>query len=687
MKNNKNNLNAMIFGLVISAFMYKIFFALSPYIWSKNLIVDPMVIAPELRRWYAMERDGWEGPTLYVMSLLVLTTSVIYSSFGISKVINLFSNCVTKFLVTKIELLEGIENIQKNKLQLFSILRLLFITLIFIFVYKIGYKLPLRLVAEGTMKYSVILFMIIALVSKLHTINKNYFLILLCIVLIPICFLSTSPTIDQMNYHYVYFPALKILKGYSLDNIYIQYDLLLSLFVLPIIYFKKNPAYLEIIAQASTYIYFTSIFLVSQKLLKCKNLIVPFILSIVLLRIYGSYYDSTQAIQITPLRLDWWLVPFFLSFRYRLSHWSVGLSLGVLALLHKNFGFIYTLAYIQVVLLIFLEEYVSTIYSKKKSFKKQFLELIDIAIPFIKPIMLIVLFYIATYITYGGVGLNDTAKIYQQIGFGFDRITQVSFYWYIPAIMSFVIITLIQLKNKISRNYFTSVFFLATIAIGNSLYFLGRSHESNLTWISGSILLLFFIGFDLAILQFSNSGELSKKSIFTKKHYFSFYHALSWVFLISIIYTFETNFIKRSKYQLGRVQKGTMFTPAPSLSDIKDYKKFDVWLKVVTRSSQKVFFMIPRTDFLGYYWGDYDPIAYFSPYEAWVYSKNLEFFLQNLLDTNYYIVTNEHTLRTTLDTLKYNSVIKNSVSNVGHFTILYNDPNKETNKDTKIENR
>ena len=63
-------------------------------------------------------------------------------------------------------------------------------------------------------------------------------------------------------------------------------------------------------------------------------------------------------------------------------------------------------------------------------------------------------------------------------------------------------------------------------------------------------------------------------------------------------------------------------------------KKKLIYLKIITKGSDKVYFLDYDRDFLYYYYGGYKPQGYYSPCAGWIFSKDLKQFVQNLIQQN-----------------------------------------------------
>src|SRR6185369_1445211 len=129
-----------------------------------------------------------------------------------------------------------------------------------------------------------------------------------------------------------------------------------------------------------------------------------------------------------------------------------------------------------------------------------------------KPLAIILCSFAAAYFLFRNSEYPNYSGYYQKIGIGFTKIAANSFYWYVPAMISMVTILLFRLRTTVSSTYLTSGFLLTYCAIGNSIYFFGRSHEHNILNIAIVLLFLLFFMLDL-ISRLLNEGTGDSKPI------------------------------------------------------------------------------------------------------------------------------------------------------------------------------
>jgi hypothetical protein len=611
--NRASILPIIFYSILLVLISHEIFFLAAPYIWAHNIIIDPALISPPLRQWYVQPRDGIETPVVYVLMLVMVYFSIIIHKY--------LYNIGAGKIVLSIALMVNFSKLTANYLYKVNSAKTIFflaLAILSIFFFKrVDFLPPFSAVSAQSRAICMGAVAVLTLFSILFNINKRLCFVGFAIVLLPICFLSYEANIE--NYEYILDPSLKLLDGFSLSEIYFQYDLFMSLLAIPLLALKSDPEYLKIVAQLSLYLYFMFLVFFLNKFFKNKLLVIPFICTVIAIRIYSPFYDPTRILQITPLRLDLWIIPLFFAYRSGLFSWKVGLSLGALTILHRNFGLIYSLAYVQTIVGLLIIEFIdSSTAGSTGSFKGIAMKYVRLSA---KPLIIIFISFVIASIAFGSVGMSDAAKIYQEFGIGFDRIAQNSFFWQVFVLVIFCTLLLFKIRSLFSTLYFQTSIFIVFLCIGNLIYFLGRSHESNLTWISGAMFLLAFICIDLLVSYYENVSYF-KRAIVAISPYLLF---------IACVYFYSQPITDRIHIQYNQLVTGKRLKLAPT-----DYHIGE--LQLATKNSSKVY-VLGGQDFWIYYYGNYKPIAYLTPYPSWVYLTEQVKYMQNLLDDGYYLVS------------------------------------------------
>ncbi|MCX5726369.1 MAG: hypothetical protein NT030_04180, partial [Candidatus Saganbacteria bacterium] len=203
---------------------------------------------------------------------------------------------------------------------------------------------------------------------------------------------------------------------------------------------------------------------------------------------------------------------------------------------------------------------------------------------------------------------------------GFLTITKGSFYWYVPIMLSLIVILILKNRRLLSERYFTTALFLIILTIGNSFYFFGRSHENNLINIAANLLFCLFLLFDMLDFELKRNASLRIGKLFVP--------AVAIVFILTCAYYYSGRAMEKAQSQYNYLMKW-QFTEAAPVPNMQPIQR-------ITRSSPKVIFL-SAYDFGYYYYGGYVPQGYFLAY-AWVIKKDLINFLNDQLNAGYYVI-------------------------------------------------
>lgn len=474
-KNLKNDLGYYHHLFIVTAFLFmsgaitfffkKLYYKIFPWVLSKNVIFPEGTITPWIQSW-AFERDGIEIYVLYIFMFLI-----IGSVFSLGSVI-------FKFRTHKVLL--GL---------IFSVALLLSSMLYLGGKFSappsvIGTAANLRLV------YSLFFgALLVAILYWLKKISSSVETFLTIMILLPFCFVATEP-IAISNYVYIFSPAQKMLEGFKISEIYFQYDFFVT--ALAALWMKLGLALVkfQILGQAANFVAILGVYLISKKLFRQRILSCLLVIALIVFRIASAPWDPVFVFQITPLRLDLWLIPFTILLYRGPRDWLITLSLGVLILIHGSFGLIYTVGYIQLVGTLILLSIGNLGF---KPFLEKYFNLNEMIA--IATRLSFLLLCVAVSRTVFADNIVATSW-YQKIGIGFIPIAQKSFFWFLPIVFSGLVVLLVTMRNVLSFRYIASGFALLYFTLGNCIYFFGRSHEMNLFSIAIPLIFLFFYTLD-----------------------------------------------------------------------------------------------------------------------------------------------------------------------------------------------
>jgi hypothetical protein len=322
--------------------------------------------------------------------------------------------------------------------------------------------------------------------------RKGAFLVFAA-VLLPVCFLAANLP-SHSDLACILTPALRLRLGTPPAQIYFQYDYLPSLLAVGWHSLGGDPLSFIFCSQVSYYLLLLGGFLLARKMFADPRLAGLLLVFLCVVRIYAVSSDASALPQVTPLRLDLWLPLLALAWRFGLRHWSVGLAAALILFFSRSFGVLYLGAYPLAIACAFLTYRVTA--SQPPPLRK---DLAALARQLTPAAFFIGAALLALHLVFGAV-VSDAMIIYRRLGVGMLRISPTSFYWWIMPMLAAVVWLGFSLREDIGETKFQAALFLVALALANSIYFFGRSHEHNLINISPSLLFCAFLGLDLAIL-------------------------------------------------------------------------------------------------------------------------------------------------------------------------------------------
>jgi hypothetical protein len=324
-------------------------------------------------------------------------------------------------------------------------------------------------------------------------VRKRGFYIVLAVALAPVCFLAVGlPSHSDLSC--ILAPALRLRLGFSPSQVYLQYDYLSALLAVGWHWIGGDPFAFSRVTQLSYYFLLIGCFLLARRMFQEPRFAGMLLVALCAVRVYASLYDANAVPQVTPMRLDLWILLLAPALIFGLRHWSVGLAAGLICFFARSFGILYLGSYVLALSADFLA---------RRADAKDRLPLWREIAAYIRPLTPALIFIgtglLAANLVFGGV-VSDATLTYRRLGLGMMRIGPESFYWWIAPALAATGWLVASLRGVIGPRRASAFFFLVALAIGNSIYFFGRSHEHNLINISAPLLFCFFLGIDLAVV-------------------------------------------------------------------------------------------------------------------------------------------------------------------------------------------
>jgi len=303
-----------------------------------------------------------------------------------------------------------------------------------------------------------------------------------------VCFLPTT-VLSRVDGQTIFAPTLNLMRGVPLREIYFQYDLLLSL--LALVWFKigATPMAFSAVGGLGHFLFMLGLLFTARRWFSRTPLLAGLLICVVVVRMYGCMVDASALPQVTPWRLDLWIIPLALTLVFGLDHWLVALALALLCFFCRSFGLFYLGAYG----LALGAEFVAVRLTEDQPLLAALRAAVRRALP---GLGLIVLSFVVGRLLFGSL-TSEATDIYRRLGLGMMRIARESFYWWLLPLNATVVGLAFWRRASLPVKQRQAALFVSALAMANSIYFFGRSHESNLVNISAIFLLLFFLAIDL----------------------------------------------------------------------------------------------------------------------------------------------------------------------------------------------
>lgn len=428
--------------------------------------------------------------------------------------------------------------------------------------------------------------------------------------------------ISVYDYGYILAPALRLYHHVPVREIYFQYDLYLSYMALALLRMGIDLSYFAEVGQMGYSIFFIALYLLARSWFKDHRLPLVLLLFAVLFRFYANYEPVGQ-FQITPWRLDLWLLLLILAYRYGLYHWSVALALGALIVFHRNFGLLYLAAYVQAALCYAVYALSTAGADVERS------AWLRSMVPGWLWVAVILCGSFGVVYVISGTLMPESALLYSRVGVGMLPVSPHTIYWYMPVVLGGIVLMLLSYRSLLPVRYITTGLLLVFITLAESMYFFGRSHEHNIINLAGPVSLCLFLLLDLI------GVAVAARSAATATHRGKYLHLLAPLFMIAILsFSYYHTVTTKLKVQYTALRSGQLHDP---MALDFDFEK----LRSDVHYSPKVVFLSFDRDWLYCYRGGYVPEGYYCPIDAWLLRKDLVAMLQSHLDQGYYIAVTD----------------------------------------------
>jgi hypothetical protein len=405
-----------------------------------------------------------------------------------------------------------------------------------------------------------------------------------------------------------------------------------------------------------------------------KALSLLLLVGLIVVRIVSAPWDPVYVFQITPLRLDLWLILIAIIYFRGPYHWFLTLACGVLMLVHGNLGLIYTLGYLQLIATLSLLSMSNVGVRGKLNQWKSSRNVLRLAAA---AGFLLVCFLTSRYIF--GASLSATSY-YQKIGIGFFPMAKTSLFWLVPVVISSAFVLLWTLRKVVTPRYGALGFALIYFALGNCIYFFGRSHESNLFSIAIPLVFVLFYALDLlgrALLHWSG-GRVSAVTA-------NMASVLGLSFILVTAYKCsdqirENVALKLENAAAFQLHPGDPFEEAQEKAD----KVLSEIREVIGATASIQFVGLDDNMEFALYQRIHGNSAFFYPFSSWIFLDELVQHEQALLDGGAYLLVDKKLLRTLFDTKLQNIGFRYVTSNDQYVLIGLTPPVSLRNRPDRV---
>jgi len=365
-------------------------------------------------------------------------------------------------------------------------------------------------------------------------VRRRAFYFLPAVLLLPVCFLPVAlPRYDDLSC--VLAPALRLRLGFSPANVYFQYDYLMSLLAVAWHRLGGDPYAFPWCTHLAYYLLLAGCFLLARRLFEQPRLAGLLLVALCVVRVYALLGDANAVPQVTPLRLDLWILLLAPALLFGLRHWSVGLAAGLVCFFGRSFGILYLGSYA----LALSADFIAARTAAQEAPRLPLWRDISAGIRQTAPALILIgAGLLAARLVFGAV-VSDAMATYRRLGLGMMRISPNSFYWWVAPMLAAAGWLAFSVRGRIPEKRAAASLFAVALAIGNSIYFFGRSHENNLLNISASLLLCLFLGIDLALVTWRTGPGWVRWTL----------HAAPWLILALIAFSYSGRLVEKVRIQ------------------------------------------------------------------------------------------------------------------------------------------
>lgn len=592
----------LLIAAVVTFLARTFYFLIFPWVLSFNLAFRPGELTPWIENW-TNERDGIEIYVVYILVFAIIALSALLHWLMV-KLWRQGKIAAIRAVWVRAGVLGGI-----------------------LCGYNLLKRPPMEVTDDsvgivGLLVVPVLLFLVYGLGQWSR---KGMSILAFAVLLLPACFTIVSG-FSAGNYAYIFSPAQKMLDGVRVQEIYFQYDFMLSALVA--LWMKAGMAldHFQYVGSASIYFAILAVFFIGYRHFESYHLAFAMALCILTFRVLANVVDPVFVFQVTPLRLDMWIVLVLAITFKKATGLLVPLMCGSLIIIQSNFGIIYTIGYLQVILTLAAIDMLDAGWRQKLR-------------EWSRPCILVRCAMVGAYLVcslllsrYLFGASQIMTGYYQTIGIGFLPMPRLSLFWLLPVILSAMWTALFLIRHQVSRAYLSLGYAALYFFIGNCIYFFGRSHEQNLFNIGISLIFVIFYAVDI-FSRFIGS--------FTCQRGFSgAVGATTGISILVGIALSNLTVIERNLFTKGAILSGHLPKYGGTFADLQS--SIDVILDRLDHAlgpdARVQFLTIEDAREFMFYQNDRQSLSFAYPYAATIFTSTLIKDTRDMLDAGYYLL-------------------------------------------------
>lgn len=448
-----------------------------------------------------------------------------------------------------------------------------------------------------------------------RTLSVATALLLLPIVLVPSG--HTSPGDAQA----ILAPALRLLHGAAPAQIYMQYDYLPSLMLEGWLWLGGNPTGIFFLTGLVYCAFLIALFMLARRWFLQPGLAGPLLVALVIVRVCAGMSDNVPDVtaipQVSPLRLDLWILPVAVALRFGLRHWAVALTLGLACLFSRSIALLYLGGYGLALGADLFAARLALPGAERRPWSRELASFMRR----LAPSALILLACIGLTAVILGSPISNAALLYHKLGVGQLRIVPSSFYWWLLPLTALTAGLAFWQRAELGERRGSALLLMVGLLISSSIYFFGRSHENNLLNLSAPFLTCGFLCLDLLLNHWRRGGPASV----------ALQASLSTLIIAFCAWQYSGKIWTRSVAQLSVLTRTDVTPPI-----VEGYGLPRVYCPEVKKAvlDRKVYFF-SEVDFWAYAECDYSPQGYMQPMGLEVLKAPLIAEMNGLLDRGY----------------------------------------------------